>query len=160
MRQTCLALAALLASTLATAADKPVVYVPEPKFKVFVGIAEDTTPKQQKALGWRAGDIRKELSKDKGWRYQWWLQPVERREDAEIALELTDYERKILGHNLQDNLYLAARLTWLDSGSHVSVIGRSLEQDNASVQQRLLFELCDRLETGAKAANRLKVKDR
>jgi hypothetical protein len=35
---------------------------------------------------------------DKGWRFQWWVQRVERREDAEIALELTDYERKMLGH--------------------------------------------------------------
>jgi hypothetical protein len=38
----------------------------------------------------------------------------------------------------------------------MTVIGRSLEQDNASVQQRLLFEVCGSLAIRAKAYDRLK----
>jgi hypothetical protein len=85
---------------------------------------------------------------------------VERRDDAEVTLELTDYERKIPGKGYQDNIFLGARMTSLPSGESSRVMARALEKDNASVEQRLLIAVCDALEPRAAADGRLKPKAR
>lgn len=160
MRTTGVALSWWLAFAAVAGAEKPIVKVPEPKFRIYVAIADDAEAKKQKVLKWKLDEIRKELSKDKGWRYQWWLQLVDRREEAEVALELTDYERKILGQGYQDNIFLGAKMTSLPSGRSSRVMARAIEKDNADVEQRLLIAVCDALEPWAATDGRLKPKSR
>jgi hypothetical protein len=160
MRKSGILLVSLFGFAGLARAEKPIVKVPDPKFRIYVAIADDAEAKSQKVLKWKLGEIRKELSKDKGWRYQWWLQLVERREDAEVALELTDYERKIPGHGYQDNIFLGANMTSLPSGRSSRVMARSLEKDTAEVEKRLLIAVCDALEPGAATDGRLKPRSR
>ena len=106
----------------------------------------DANPKHQSSLKWKLGEIRKQLSSDKGWRFQWWLQPVDRREDAEVALELTEYERKMLGHGYMDNLFLRGTITRLPTGRPSPIEARSLEKNDAEVEERLLNAVIDAIE--------------
>ncbi len=136
----------LLAAAPSAWAAKPVVMVPEPKVKIYVTIADDSNPKHQSSLKWKLDEIRKQLSKDKGWRFQWWLQPVERREDAEVALELTDYERRVLGRGYMDNIFLSGRITRLPTGHPSPIQARSLEKNDAAVEERFLAAVVDAVE--------------
>ena len=140
------ALLSLLSIAPVAWAAKPIVMVPEPKVRIYVTIAADANPKHQSSLKWKLGEIRKQLSSDKGWRFQWWLQPVDRREDAEVALELTEYERKMLGHGYMDNLFLRGTITRLPTGRPSPIEARSLEKNDAEVEERLLNAVIDAIE--------------
>jgi hypothetical protein len=140
------ALVSLLGITPVAWAAKPIVMVPEPKVRIYVTIADDSNPKHQSSLNWKLGEIRKQLSRDKGWRFQWWLQPVDRREDAEVALELTDYERKTLGHGYMDNIFLMGKITRLPTGHPSPIQARSLEKNDAEVEERLLNAVIDAID--------------
>jgi len=132
---------------LGAAEKRPKFPILDPPVRLHVAISESAT-KNPSTLKWKLDEIRKRLApnKKKEWRYHYWLQLVDRPEDAEVLLELTDYERKILGHGYMDNIYLSATMARAGSTVKTPITARALEKDNATVEEYLLFKVCDAVE--------------
>ena len=74
---------------------------------------------------------------------------MEARRDSKaalVAVELTDYERTILGHGYMDNIFLSGRITRLPNGYRSPIQARSLEKNDAAVEERFLAAVVDAVE--------------
>ena len=131
---------------------RPKFPIVDPPVRVYFSVSDAGGPQEASTLQGRLKAIRKELDprKKKEWRWDWWLQLVDRPEDAEVQVALEDYERRILGGGYQDNLFLTASMKAGASGYPTRVVGRALERDNASLEQRFLQALCDALQPYAR----------